>query len=92
LRKGVELCAPILLEPLFKFEVLTPTEHTGAVLNQLSARRARIDGVESRSGNTERIVGEVPLAGMFGYVTDLRSVTQGRGSFSMEFQRYGPAE
>jgi len=91
-RKGVALGAPVLLEPLFKFEVLTPSQHTGAVLNQLSGRRARIDGVEPRPGGMERIAGQVPLADMFGYVTDLRSATQGRGSFSMEFERYGRAE
>ncbi|HXG28441.1 MAG TPA: elongation factor G [Nevskiales bacterium] len=84
LRKG----RPVLLEPVFRIEVLVPIEYTGTVLAQLAARRAQIRGVEPRPGRVEAIVGQVPLAEMFGYITELRSATQGRGLFSMEFDHY----
>ncbi len=90
LRAGVAKGQPVTLEPVFHLEILVPAEYTGTVLNQLSGRRAQIDGVESRSGGVERITGRVPLAEMFGYVTELRSITQGRGLFSMEFDQYAP--
>lgn len=85
---------PVLLEPVFRFEVLLPAEYVGSVLGQLVQRRAAIAGVESRPGEVDAIVGRVPLAEMFGYVTELRSATQGRGQFTMEFDRYEavPAE
>ena len=89
---GLRHGQPVLLEPVFRVEVLTPSEFTGAVLAQLAARRADIDRVEPRSGGIEAIVGQVPLAEMFGYVTALRSATQGRGLYTMEFDHYAPMD
>jgi elongation factor G len=83
-------CAgPILLEPVMRLEVVVPEEFVGTVLGNLSARRARVLGMDARDG-TQDVVAEVPLATMFGYSTDVRSLTQGRGTFTMEFQRYAP--
>ncbi len=91
LREGLRQGAPVLLEPLFRIEVLAPQANTGAVLGGLTARRAQIAAVEPRPGDIEAISGFVPLAEMFGYVTELRSATQGRGSFTMEFDHYAEA-
>lgn len=87
-RDGCKLGAPVLLEPCFRIEVLVPNEYVGAVLGQLGQRRADISGVEPRPGEVDAVIGRVPLAEMFGYVTELRSATQGRGLFTMEFDRY----
>ena len=91
-REGIKQGRPVLLEPIFRIEVIVPGEYTGAVLGQLVACRAEIAGVEPRPGGVEAITGRVPLAEMFGYVTELRSVTQGRGLFSMEFDHYAPVD
>jgi elongation factor G len=88
LRDGMHQGEPALLEPLFRIEVLVPSEFTGGVLSQLVARRAEIQAVEHRPGGLEAIVGHIPLAETFGYVTELRSATQGRGLFTMEFDHY----
>jgi elongation factor G len=87
LRSGAAKARPVLLEPIMKIEVVTPEEFMGDVLGNLSARRGRIEGLESR-GNAQTIRGLVPLAEIFGYATDLRSLTQGRGTYSMEFSHY----
>lgn len=87
-RDGLRQGEPALLEPVFRIEVIVPGEYTGAALGQLVARRAEIASVESRPAGVEAIEGQVPLAEMFGYVTELRSATQGRGLFTMEFDRY----
>ncbi|MEH6576078.1 MAG: elongation factor G [Amphritea sp.] len=79
---------PILLEPICQLEVNTPDEYTGDVLGQLSARRCGIEGMTPRAGGIEVIRGQVPLREMFGYATHLRSATQGRAIFSMEFDHY----
>jgi elongation factor G len=84
---AVRKATPILLEPLMKVEVVTPDEFMGDVIGDLNARRGNIEGMESRGG-TQVIQGTVPLATMFGYATDLRSKTQGRATYSMEFSRY----
>ncbi len=81
---------PVLLEPIMKVEVTVPEEFLGEVLGQLSARRAQILGMESRPGNVRSVRALVPLAELFGYATALRSATQGRGSFTMEFDHYEP--
>lgn len=91
-REGLRQGQPVLLEPVFRIEVLVPVEFTGAVLGQLGARRARIERVEPRPDGIEAVVGQVPLAEMFGYVTELRTATQGRGLFTMEFDHYGMVE
>lgn len=90
-REGVEKASPVLLQPIMKVEVLIPGEYLGDVLGQLNSRRAEIIGMEPKPGNAQEVNANVPLAGMFGYATDLRSATQGRGVFSMEFSHYAPA-
>jgi elongation factor G len=78
---------PVLLEPIMKVEVVTPEENMGDVMGDLNSRRGMIQGMEdSPSGKIIRA--EVPLAQMFGYATDLRSATQGRATYSMEFAKY----
>ncbi|MDK2824278.1 MAG: elongation factor [Clostridia bacterium] len=78
---------PVLLEPIMKVEVVVPEEFMGDVMGDLNSRRGRIEGMEPR-GNTQVIRGFVPLASMFGYATDLRSKTQGRGTYTMHFSHY----
>jgi elongation factor G len=80
---------PILLEPVMSVEVLTPEAFTGEVVGNLSARRGRVSGMEPR-GAAQAITADVPLATMFGYSTDVRSMTQGRATYSMQFARYAP--
>ncbi|MGC8959831.1 MAG: elongation factor G [Chloroflexia bacterium] len=87
LREGVRQAGPILLEPVMRIEVTMPEEYLGEVLNDLNARRAEIQGFEARDG-TQIVRAQVPLATMFGYATDLRSLTQGRASYAMEFSHY----
>jgi elongation factor G len=87
LKSGVQKADPILLEPMMKVEVVVPDDFMGDVMGNLSSRRGRIDGMESL-GNTQIIRSFAPLAQMFGYATDLRSMTQGRGTYSMEFSHY----
>jgi elongation factor G len=87
LKSGVQKADPILLEPMMKVEVVVPDDFMGDVMGNLSSRRGRIDGMESL-GNTQIIRAFAPLAQMFGYATDLRSMTQGRGTYSMEFSHY----
>jgi elongation factor G len=81
--------SPVLLEPVMEVEVLTPDEFMGEVTGNLSARRGRVSGMESR-GSAQVITAEVPLASMFGYSTDVRSMTQGRATYTMQFSRYAP--
>jgi elongation factor G len=80
---------PVLLEPLMAVEVLTPDEFMGEVTGNLSSRRGRVSGMEAR-GSAQAITAEVPLANMFGYSTDVRSMTQGRATYTMQFARYAP--
>ncbi len=88
LQEGVRRGKPVLLEPVMKLEVVLPDEYTGDVIGNLNARRAQIEGMEPRSGGFQAIEATVPLGEMFGYATDLRSMTQGRGTFTMEFSHY----
>ncbi len=90
LRKAVSQADPIVLEPIMRVEVVAPDDYTGDVIGDLSARLASIIGIESRNGNGQSIEADVPLAAMFGYATALRSRTQGRGTFVMEFDHYAP--
>ncbi|MEZ4210240.1 MAG: elongation factor G [Patescibacteria group bacterium] len=87
LQEGVRLGKPAILEPVMKVEVTTPEEYAGDVMGDLSSKRGRIEGMEDRSG-TKVIKAFVPLGEMFGYTTNLRSMTQGRASQSMEFAQY----
>ncbi|QWV95631.1 elongation factor G [Geomonas oryzisoli] len=96
-QRGVVLAAregdPMLLEPIMKLELETPTEHLGKVLGGLQQKRGRVEGLDRR-GELELVKATVPLAEMFGYMTELRSATKGRGSYTMEFQGFeeAPAE
>ncbi|MGB4682745.1 MAG: elongation factor G [Firmicutes bacterium] len=87
LKKALAQAQPVLLEPIMKVEISLPEEYLGEVLGDFTARRARIMGTE-RKGQLHIVRGIVPLSEMFGYTTDLRSLTQGRGVFNMEFNRY----
>jgi elongation factor G len=80
---------PVILEPIMSLEVVTPEDFMGDVIGDISRRRGRISGQEPR-GHTQVISGQVPLAEMFGYATDLRSRTQGRATFTMQFSHYEP--
>jgi elongation factor G len=86
-REGVKEADPILLEPIMKLEVATPKEFLGDIMGDLNARRARVEAIELRAW-THIVRCYVPLAGIFGYATDLRSISQGRATHSMEFYRY----
>ena len=88
LRNGVQEAGPVLLEPVMKLEVVAPEEFTGEVIGDLGTRRAQIEGMESRGYGVRAIRAHVPLGETFGYATRLRSVTQGRGTFTMEFDYY----
>jgi elongation factor G len=88
-KEGARQAHPILLEPLMSIEIITPEEFMGQVVADLTSRRGKTTRVEYRGG-TNVIVGEVPLAKMFGYATDLRSLTQGRATFTLQFSHYSP--
>jgi elongation factor G len=88
-KEGARRATPILLEPLMSIEIITPEEFMGQVVSDLNARRGKTTKVEYRGG-TNVIVGEAPLANMFGYATDLRSLTQGRATFTLQFSNYSP--
>ena len=88
-RDAIMKAKPILLEPMMKVEVIVPEEYMGDVIGDINSRRGRIEGMDSRSG-AQVIRGYVPLSEMFGYATDLRSNTQGRGVYSMQFDHYEP--
>lgn len=87
-KAGVQRGSPVLLEPIMKVEVVVAENYMGDVIGDLSSRRARVEGMEPRTGGATAIHAFVPLANMFGYATDLRSSTQGRGTFTMEFDHY----
>jgi len=89
-REGVPKGKPVLLEPIMKVEVVAPEVHTGDILGQISTRHGNVLGMDPRPGNTQLIHAEVPLSEMFGYATELRSATKGRGVFTMEFDHYAP--
>ncbi len=87
-KEGIQKGKPVLLEPVMQVEVVIPEDYLGDTIGQLTARRGEIVGTEMRPGNSQAVKAMVPLAEMFGYATDLRSGTQGRGAFSMEFDHY----
>ncbi len=90
-RAAANKANPVLLEPIMKLEVVTPEEYTGSVIGDLNRRRGLPKGQEQRSGGAISIKADVPLAEMFGYVTQLRTITSGRASSTMEFSHYAPA-
>jgi elongation factor G len=87
LQQAARRAKPVLLEPVFSIEVVTPEEFVGDVIGDLSRRRGHVHGQERR-GNAQVVSGSVPLAEMFGYATDLRSTTQGRATYTMQFEKY----
>jgi elongation factor G len=87
IKKAANLASPVLLEPVMAVEVTTPDDYMGDVIGDLSARRGKVEGMEQR-GNNHIIRAQVPLSDMFGYATDLRSRTQGRATYSMQFHAY----
>ena len=88
-KEAMKKADPVLLEPIMKVEVTMPEEYMGDVIGDMNSRRGRIEGMED-VGNGKQVTGYVPLSSMFGYATDLRSRTQGRGNYSMFFERYEP--
>ncbi len=91
-RRAVEAAEPILLEPVMEVDVVAPESFLGDVLGDLNARGADIQAMEPRPGGVQAVRAYAPLARMFGYATDLRSMTQGRGTFTMEFHHYQPVD
>jgi elongation factor G len=89
-KEGVQKGGPVLLEPMMRVEIVAPEEYLGDIIGQVNSRRGNILGMEVRPGNAQAIRAMVPLGEMFGYATELRSATQGRGVFSMEFDHYQP--
>jgi elongation factor G len=90
IKEAVQKGNPVLLEPIMAIEVVAPEDYTGDVIGNISANRGMIEGMEMRSDGLQTIRSLVPLATMFGYATRLRSMTQGRGTFTMEFHHYAP--
>ncbi|HAP75859.1 MAG TPA: elongation factor G, partial [Acidimicrobiaceae bacterium] len=86
-KKAAEMAKPVILEPIMQVEVVTPEEYMGSVVGDLNSRRGRIEGMEAL-GNTQVVRAQVPLSEMFGYSTDLRSSTQGRATYTMQFAQY----
>ena len=90
LKNAAKKCGPVLLEPIMAVEVTAPSEYLGSVMGDISSRRGMIEGQQER-GNAVSVQASVPLSEMFGYATDLRSFTQGRGNYTMQFDRYEAA-
>jgi elongation factor G len=86
-QEAAKRAKPVLLEPVFAVEVVTPEEFMGDVIGDLNRRRGRVEGMEPR-GNAQAVKAHVPLSEMFGYATDVRSMTQGRATYTMQFDRY----
>jgi elongation factor G len=90
IKDAVRSASPVLLEPVFEIEVVSPDEYVGDIIADFNARKGRVEGIESR-GNMQVLKGTAPLSEMFGYVTKLRSLSQGRAVYTMTFSRYEPA-
>jgi elongation factor G len=86
-KKAAKLAHPVLLEPIMAVEVRTPEDYMGDVIGNISSRRGKVEGMD-QIGNAQVIRSQVPLAEMFGYATDLRSRTQGRATYTMQFASY----
>ncbi len=87
-KDGMRKANPVILEPIFKVEVVTPEDYMGDVMGDINSRRGRIEGMEARVGGAQAVHAMVPLSEMFGYSTDLRSATQGRATYTMIFDHY----
>jgi elongation factor G len=90
-KDAIQQGGPILLEPFMRVEVVVPEQYAGDVISDLSGRRSDIAGMETRTDGVASIQAHSPLGNMFGYMTNLRNMSQGRGSFTMEFEQYRPA-
>jgi elongation factor G len=90
-KEGMRRASPVLLEPIMAVEVETPEDYSGTVMGDLSSRRGQIQGMDDMTGGGKIIKAEVPLSEMFGYSTSLRSATQGRATYTMEFKHYSEA-
>ena len=90
-KKGFMEASPVLLEPIASVKVLVPDEYTGDVMGDLNKRRGRVLGMNPTGNGYQEIQADVPMTGMFGYCTVLRSMTGGRGNYSYEFARYEQA-
>jgi elongation factor G len=90
-KDGMRKASPVLLEPMMSVEVETPEDYTGTVMGDLSSRRGMVQGMDDMAGGGKTVKAEVPLAEMFGYSTALRSATQGRATYTMEFKHYTEA-
>ena len=86
-KEALPKCNPILLEPIMKLEVVTPEDYLGEVIGDLERRRAGVESIDAQ-GDTQIVKASLPLAESFGYANDLRSITQGRAGYSMEFEKY----
>ncbi|MEM7134740.1 MAG: elongation factor G [Chloroflexota bacterium] len=89
-KEGMQKASPVLLEPMMKVESIVPEEYVGDVVGDISSRRGEISGMDPRNGGVTAVNGLVPLSEMFGYATTLRSMTSGRGNFTMQFEKYSP--
>ncbi len=89
-KDGAQKAGPILLEPMMKVETIVPDDFVGDVVGDFSSRRGLVEGMEPRTGGVQSVRALVPLSEMFGYATDVRSMTSGRGSFTMQFEKYMP--
>jgi elongation factor G len=90
-KEGMKKASPTLLEPMMAVEVETPEDYMGNVMGDLSSRRGIVQGMEDQVGGIKEVKAEVPLSEMFGYATSLRSLSQGRATYSMEFKHYTEA-
>jgi elongation factor G len=90
-KEGMRRASPVLLEPMMAVEVESPEDYAGTIMGDLSSRRGVVQGMDDIPGGGKAIKAEVPLAEMFGYSTTLRSLTQGRATYSMEFKHYSEA-
>jgi elongation factor G len=87
LRVAATKCSPVILEPIVKANITTPLDYVGTVMGDISSRRGQVEGMIQKA-NAQVITAYIPLANMFGYISDLRSMTQGRGIYTMEFDHY----
>ena len=87
-RQGIQKGSPVLQEPIMKVEVVIPEEYLGDIIGQVNSRRGDVQGMDTHPGGSQGVRAMVPLAEMFGYATELRSATKGRGAFTMEFDHY----
>jgi elongation factor G len=89
-RDACEKASPVLLEPVMEVEVAVPEEYVGDIIGQVNAKRGEVLKMESNERGSQFVTAALPLASMFGYATDLRSSTQGRGTYTMQFAHYAP--